>query len=162
LSYFEVSKPFTSFLGKVFAVKVEQNRWQTSFLSKSSSNYHTCLPLVHSCFNTLIQVQSILSAGRYQFILVSALIWSTLHGQIALVTSSDTQIKTLLSRSCNRLVGRSGEGKRRKGGAGYNTGTVQCVVLGRGGVIGTDGRDCGVWWTGEGWVCLIFPVYMGV
>jgi hypothetical protein len=26
LSYFEVSKPFTSFLGKVFAVKVEQNR----------------------------------------------------------------------------------------------------------------------------------------
>jgi hypothetical protein len=29
-------------------------------------------------------------------------------------------------------------------------------------VSGTVGRVCGVWWTGEGWVCLIFPLYVGV
>ena len=44
-SYFEVSKPFQSFLGKAFAVQIEQNWWQTASFSNSSSNLHTfCLP----------------------------------------------------------------------------------------------------------------------
>jgi hypothetical protein len=32
-AYFEVSQPFQSFLGKVFAVQVEQNWWQTASLT---------------------------------------------------------------------------------------------------------------------------------
>ena len=48
--YFEVSKPFQSFLGKTFAVQVEKNWWQTAAsLSNASSNLHTsCLPSVQS------------------------------------------------------------------------------------------------------------------
>ena len=57
-SYFEVSKPIQSFLGKAFAVQVEQNWWQTASLSNSSSNLHTSSLLsVQSYINSLSHVQ---------------------------------------------------------------------------------------------------------
>jgi hypothetical protein len=44
-SYFEASKPFKNFVGRVFAVLVECSRWRTSSLSNFSSSLHTyCLP----------------------------------------------------------------------------------------------------------------------
>jgi hypothetical protein len=55
---FEVAKPLKSFIGKVFAVQVEQNLWQTALLYNFSfSLYTSCLPVVQSYFETLIHVQ---------------------------------------------------------------------------------------------------------
>jgi hypothetical protein len=46
-SYFEVSKPFQSFLGKAFAVQVEQNWWQTASFT------HAYLPVkMEQCSET--------------------------------------------------------------------------------------------------------------
>jgi len=46
-SYFEVSKPFKNFFGKLFTVQFELNWQQTTSLTNSSSSLHTtCLLLV--------------------------------------------------------------------------------------------------------------------
>ena len=56
--YFEVSKPFQSFLDKEFTVKVEESQWQTASLFKPRSNLRTsCLPSVQPYFNNLSHVQ---------------------------------------------------------------------------------------------------------
>jgi len=56
-SYFEVSKPFKGFLGKAFAVQVEDNRRQTAFLSNSSANLQNFVsPGSSFGLNTLIHV----------------------------------------------------------------------------------------------------------
>jgi hypothetical protein len=48
-SYYQVSKSSNSFVGKVFVVQVEWNRWQRAPLSNSSSSLYTSsLPFVYS------------------------------------------------------------------------------------------------------------------